>query len=164
MPAQGIHFEKEELGHVGGKHALVVLGKDAVVETAFGELPVQKPKPEQIVTELFTKEPFTADAVKGGEHAGLEQLFGRNAGAAVVGIEIVKQRGELFQDDVHLAFDGAQRMIRRHALVEIDDRQKVRLGLEFSTHELQTNFPFASSNVFQQTASRPFKNGTFSGS
>jgi hypothetical protein len=39
-------------------------------------------------------------------------------------------------------------------LVEIDDRQKVRLGLEFSTHELQTNFPFASSNVFQQTAKR----------
>jgi hypothetical protein len=46
LAAQVIHFEEEEFGHVGGEHVLVVLGKDGVIKTAFGELPVQKPKPE----------------------------------------------------------------------------------------------------------------------
>jgi hypothetical protein len=115
-----------------------------VVKTALVELPVEEPEPEQIVAELFAKEPFTADAVKGGEHAGLEQLFRRNAAATSLGIKFIKQRGEFFQNNVHLAFDGAQRMVRRHALVEVDDRQKVRLGLRFSTH------PRADVQLIQQ--------------
>jgi hypothetical protein len=61
-------------------------------------------------------------------------LFGRNARASILGIEFVKERGEFFEDGIHLAFDGAQRMVGRHALVEVDDRQKVRRGLRFSTH------------------------------
>ena len=72
LPAQVIHFKEEESGHVGGEHALVVLGKNAVVEASFMELPIQKPEPKQIVAKLFAQEPFTADTVKGGEHAGFE--------------------------------------------------------------------------------------------
>ena len=156
LPAQVIDFEEEELGHLGGEHTLVVLGKNAVVETAFVELPVQKPEPEQIVAELLAKQPFTADAVKGGQHAGFEQLLGRDAGAALVGVKLIKERGKLFQDGIHLAFDRAQRMVRRHTLVQVDDRQKFRLGLGFSTHALSDITPakkFQRKIVFQQTAS-----------
>ena len=140
-PAMGIndvlvrvHFEEEELGHVGRKDAVVVLGKDAVVEAAFGKLTVQEPEPEQIVAELFAEQAFTADAVEGGEHSGLEQLLRRNAGTSQFLIEVIEQRREFFENRVHSALDGAQRMIRRHALVEVDHRQKVRLSLRFSTH------------------------------
>ena len=156
LPAQVIDFHEEESGHIGREHALIVLGKDAVVETAFVELPVQKPKPEQIVAELLAKEPFAAHAVKGAQHARLEQLLRRNAVAPGVGVKFVKQRGEFFQDGVHLAFDGAQRMLRRHTLVEVDDRQKVRLSLRFSAHALSDITPnetFQRKIVFQQIVS-----------
>lgn len=72
------------------------MAKNAVIEAAFVELPVEEPKPEQIVAELFAKEPLTADAVKGGQHAGFEPLFGRDAAPAFLGIEFIKQRGEFF--------------------------------------------------------------------
>lgn len=124
-----IDFGKEEAGHLRREHALIILGEGAVVEAALGKLPVQKPKPEQIVGELLA-----AHRVKGDEHAGLEELFGRNAGASLPSIELVKQGRELLEHDVHAALDLAQRMVGRHALVEIDDGQKLRLGLRFSTH------------------------------
>jgi hypothetical protein len=153
LPAQVIDFHEEESGHVGGEHALVVLGKDAVVKAAFAKLAVQKPEPEQMVTELFAEETLAADAIKRRQHPRLEQLFGRNAVAPALGVEFIEERREFFQDGVHAAFDGAQRMLLGHALVEVDHRQKVRLGLGFSAHEFQTNIASASSNVFQQPAS-----------
>ena len=155
LPREVIDFGEEQFRHVGGEHPLVVLGKDAVVETACGELAVQKPEPEQMVAELFAKKPFTADAVKGGEHAGLEPWFGRNAAATIRSIEFIKQWGEFFQDGIHLALDGAERMVCGHTLVEVDDRQKVRLGLRFSTHALSDTThskKFQRKIVFQQTA------------
>ncbi len=153
LPREVIDFGKEEFRHVGGKHPLVILGKDAVVETAFTELPVEEPKPEQIVAELVAEEPLAADAVKGGQHAGLKQLFRRDAATTILGIEIIEERRKFAQDGVDLPLDGTERMVRRHALVEIDNRQKVRLGLRFSTHEFQTHRHLSRSNVFQQPAS-----------
>ena len=147
-----IDFSEEEFGHVRRKHALIVLGKDAVVEAAFGKFAVQKPEPKQIIGELLAKEPFAAHAVKGGQHTRLEQLLRRNAVAPDVGIKFVKQRRELLQNRVHAALDGAQRMVGGHGGVEVDDRQKVRLSLRFSTHEFQTPPHSFCSNVFQQPA------------
>ena len=129
--AEVIDFGEEQFRHIGGEHALVVLGKNAVVKAAFTELAVQEPKPKPIVTELFAEEPFTADAVKRGEHTGLEQLFGRNAATTFPGVKFVEKRGKLLENGVHPALDRAQRMVGRDALVEIDDGQKVRLGLGF---------------------------------
>ena len=129
-----IDFAEKQFRHGGGADACVVLGKNAVVETARGKLAVQKPAPEEIVTKLFAAEPLAADAVERGQHAGLEQWLRRDAGAAVGGLEFGKERREVFQDGIHLAFEGAQRMVGRHALVEVDHRQKIRLGLDGSTH------------------------------
>ena len=89
---------------------------------------------------------------KGGQHTRLEQLLRRNAVAPDVGIKFVKQRRELLQNRVHAALDGAQRMVGGHGGVEVDDRQKVRLSLRFSTHEFQTPPHSFCSNVFQQPA------------
>jgi len=66
LPAQSYTSRKKSWATSAESNALVVLGKDAVVETALVELPVEKPEPEQIVAELLAKQPFTADAVKGG--------------------------------------------------------------------------------------------------
>ncbi len=156
LSAQVIHFEEKEFGHVGGKHPLVILGKDAVVETAFTEFPVEEPKPEQIVAELVAEEPLAADAVKGGQHSGLKQLFRRDAATTILGIEIIEERRKFTQNGVDMPLDGTERMVRRHALVEIDNRQKVRLGLRFSTHALSDITPakkFQTKIAFQQTVS-----------
>ena len=71
--------------------------------------------------------------VKGGEHAGLEQLLGRDAGPAQFLVEFVKEGRELLEHEVHPALDGAQRMVGGHALVQVDNRQEIRLGLRLST-------------------------------
>jgi len=146
LPAQVIDFEEEELGHVGGKDPVVVLGKDAVVEAAFGKLAVKEPEPEQIVAELFAEEAFTANTVEGGEHTSLEQLLRWDAGASHLLIKFLEQRRKLFKNRVHTALDSAQRMRLRHALVEVDHRQKVRLGLGFSTHDYLMRFTPSCSN------------------
>ncbi len=153
-----IHFGEEQLGHLRRQNALVVLGKGAVVEAALGKFAVQEPKPEQIVTPLFAKEPVGAHAVKGDQHAAFEQLFGRHAGATFLGVKFIEQRRELPQNRIHTPLDGAQGMIGGHALVEVDDGQEVRLGLRFSTHvSLTRHAHICSSQVglFQQPAKGP---------
>jgi hypothetical protein len=155
LARQLINFCEEQLGNLRREDALIVLGENAVIEAAFGKLAVQKPEPEQIVTKLFAEEPFAAHTVEGGEDTGLEQLLRRNAGAAFAGIECVEQRRELLQNRIDAAFDGAQRMVHRHTGVEINDGQKVRLGLRFSAHGSLTHPHRARSNilrVFQQPA------------
>lgn len=147
LAAQVIDLGEEELGHVGGQDALVVLGEDAVVKAAFAELPVQKPEPEQIVAELFAEEAFAAHGVEGGEHAGLEELLGRDAGPAQFLVELVEEGRELLEHEVHAALDGAQRMVGGHALVEVDDAQKVRLDLRFSAHHSLLQITLPRSNA-----------------
>ena len=148
LTAQVIDLGEEEFGHVGGKDALVVLGEDAVVKAAFAELPVQEPEPEQIVAELLAEEAFTADGVEGGEHAGLEQLLGRDAGPAQFLVELVEEGRELLKHEVHAALNGAQWMAAGHALVQVDDGQEVRLGLRFSAHAslIQITTPCSNSS------------------
>ena len=126
-----------------------------MVEAALAVFAVQKPEPQEIVT-LFAEQPFTADTVQGRQHTGLEQLLRRNAAPAYGGVEFIKQRGELLQHGVHVALYGPQRMVRRHGGIEVNHRQKVRLGLRFSTH-ISLTFPTLrrsnKTGVFQQPAS-----------
>jgi hypothetical protein len=133
-----IDLGEEEPGHVGGEHALIVLGEDAVVEAALAQFAVEEPEPEQIVAELLAEEPFAAHAVKGGEDAGLEQLLGRDAGAAVLLVKGVEEGRELFQNRIHVALDGAQRMVGGHSGVEVEDGEKLGLGLGLTAHAFQT--------------------------
>ena len=148
-----IDFGKEQLRHLGGEYAVIVLGEDAVIEAAVAELAIQKPEPEQIVAELVTEEPFTAHTVQRTEHPGLQQLLRRNAIAASVGIEFVKQGREFLQHRIHAALDGAQWVIRRHAGIEVDDGQEVGLSLRFSTHatlEPQIATAFKQKAIFNK--------------
>jgi hypothetical protein len=83
---------------------------------------------------LLAEEAFAAHGVERGEQAGLEQLLGRDAGPPHLLVEIVEERRKLFQDGISVPLDGAQRMLGGHCGVEVDDGQKVRLNLRFSTH------------------------------
>jgi uncharacterized repeat protein (TIGR03803 family) len=98
------------------------------------QFPIQKPQPEKIVGQLCAEEPLAAHRVEGHQDAALEQLLGRNRRPALLGIQLVKQGREPGEDLVHPCFDGAQRMVRGHALVQIEGGQELRLGLGFSTH------------------------------
>jgi hypothetical protein len=129
-----VNFDEEKPRHLGREHALVVLGKNAVIETALAQFAIPKPEPEQIVAKLLAEEPFAAHVVKGGGHTGLEQLLGRDAGPALLFIEFIEERRELSQHGVDAPFDVAQGMIRRHHGVEVDDRQELGLSFRFSTH------------------------------
>ena len=145
LTAQIIDLGQEEFGPIGGKDTLVVLGKDAGVKAAFAELAVKEPKPEPMVAEWFGEDAFTADRVKGLEHAGLEPLFRRDAGAAQLLVEIVEQWRKLLEDGVHAPLDGPQGMLGGHTLVEVKDAQKVWLGLRFPAQVLLTRCARPSS-------------------
>ena len=156
LTRQIINLREEQFGHVGREHALIVLGENTVVETAFAELAVEEPEVEQIVAELLAEEPFTAHGVERREQPGLEQLLGRNAGAAILGIEIVEEGREFLEHRVHAALDRPQRMVSGDRRVEVDHGEKVRLNLRFSAHVKQTRTASTRSNLsreFQQPAS-----------
>lgn len=103
-----IDFGEEQPGHAGVEPAVVILGEGAVVEAAFGQLAVEKPQPEQIVADLLAQEALAAHGVKGGEPAGLEQLLGRDARPAQLGVELVKEGRELLEDVVQAGLERAQ--------------------------------------------------------
>lgn len=96
LPRHVIDLSEEEVGHVGGEDALVVLGIDAGIEGALAQLAVEEPEPEEIVAELLADGPFAAHAVEGGEDAVFEQLLRRDAGSAVVAGEVVEPGREFF--------------------------------------------------------------------
>jgi len=105
-----------------------------VVETALVQFAVQKPQPEERVAELLAEESFAAHAEQGGEQARLEQLLRRNAGASLVGVECVEPRRELGPHGVHAPLDAAQRVLRRHPVVEVDDGEEFRLAVWIAAH------------------------------
>lgn len=110
LARQLIELGKEQLGHVGREHPLVVLGKDAVIGTALATFAVQKPEPEQIVAKLYAEEPLGAHAVEGGVQASLEQLLGRNTGPPQLFEKVLEQGRESFADLTDLALDAPQGM------------------------------------------------------
>ena len=89
---------------------------------------------------MLAKKALTAEGIERGEHAGLKELLGWNAWTAQLLVEFVEERRKLLEDGVGVTLDGAQRMVGGHTVVEIEDRQKVRLGLRFSTHGSLTRY------------------------
>jgi hypothetical protein len=90
------------------------LGEDAGGKAAPGRFPLEKPEPELVAAGLLAEGPFAAHAVEGGQHAGFEPWFGRDAGVAAGGVKLGEERGELQEHSIHLALDGAVGMVRRH--------------------------------------------------
>jgi hypothetical protein len=83
---------------------------------------------------LLAEEPLAAHRIERHQNPALEQLLRRDRGPAFVGIQLVEQGRKLGQHFVHPFLDAAQRMVGRHTLIEVDDRQKFRLSLRFATH------------------------------
>lgn len=134
-----IDFGETELGDVGRKHAVVVLGQDAVIEAALAELAVQKAEPEQVVAQLLAEEPLTAHAVEGGQHMGLEPLFRREAGSAVGLVEVIEPGRTFLEDGTDLALAGAPGMVGGDWGIEVEDGEEIELSLGCAAHTfLQT--------------------------
>jgi hypothetical protein len=110
-----------------------------MVEAAFAKLTVQKPQPQEIVAQLLAEQTLAPDTVERRQDPRLQQLLGRDAIPSTGGVQFIEQRRKLLQDQVNTLLDRAQRMIGRHTLVEVDHRQKVRLGLRFSAHAYLTS-------------------------
>ena len=154
-PRQIIDLRKKQLRGIRREHPVIIMGEHRRVETPLIQFPVQKPKPQEIVGQLLAEQPLTAHRIERHQYPTLEQLLRRNRRPSFAGIQLVKQRRKLPQHLVHARLDPAQRMVGGHPLVQIDRRQKFRLGLRFSTHPSLTFLPRQYSNflpVFQQPA------------
>ena len=88
---------------------------------------------------MLAEEPLTADAVKGGQHAGHEQLLGRDAGAPQFLLELVEDRGEPLEHGIDLALDRAHGMIGGDGGVKVQDGEECGLGPRFWTHAVETH-------------------------
>lgn len=137
---------EEEPSHLSREDVLVIVSKDATIGAPLTERPVRELKPEQVIAELFAEELFAEDAVKGGEQAGLEQLSGRDAGAAFFRAEIVEQRRVFLEHNIQAAFDGAQGMVCQHGGVEVKDGEEVGLCLRPAAQNFQTSLISTCSN------------------
>jgi hypothetical protein len=119
LTRQRIDLRKENPRHIRRKHSLVVLGNDAVVEAAFAEFAIQKPKPEQIVAELFAEKPLAADTGKRPSLSGLEPWLGRNAGAAEFFLQLVQEGRQFPQHRIDLPLHGVERRVGRDGGIEV---------------------------------------------
>ena len=155
LPRQIIHLHEKQLRDIRREQPLVVVGEHRRVEAAFVQFPIQKPKPQEIVAQLFAEQPLTAHRIERHQYPALEQLLRWNRWPSFVGIQLIKQGRKPHQDFIHPCFDPAQRMLGGHTLVQVDGRQKLRLSLRFSTHDSLTDQLNRHSNfvrVFHQTA------------
>ena len=105
-----------------------------MIKAPLTELPIQKPQPQQIVSQLLAEEPLASDAVECAQHPRFEQLLGRDTWPSGLGIELVEQGRELFQNSIHTLLNSPQWMLSRHTPVEVNYSQEVRLSLRFSAH------------------------------
>jgi hypothetical protein len=110
---------------------VLVLAEGGVVPDGVEQVEVEEPAEEEVVIEGFDQQGFGADGVESLQNLGLEPAFGRDGGAAQLGIPLVEERGEAVQDFVHAGFDAAQRVVLGHAARQAP---QVGLGIHLATH------------------------------
>src|ERR1043165_7671913 len=119
------------------------------IETSLIQLAIQKPQPKEVVGQLLAVEPFAAHRIECNEDAALEQLLGWNRRPSFLGIKLIEEGRESGQHLIDLLFDATQRVVGRHALVEVDRRQELRLRFSFSTHADPIASPLLLFNLFE---------------
>lgn len=63
-------------------------------------------------------------------------MLGRDAGTAVLLVEIVEESGAPLEGGIHPALDGSQGMIGGHGGVKVEDGEEFRLRLRLAAHAL----------------------------
>lgn len=106
---------EEEFGGAVLEQVVLVLAEGGVVPDGVQQVEVEEPAEEEMLVEGLDQQHFGTNGVEGLQQLGLKQAFGRDGGAAQLGIHLVEERGEVAQDFVHKDFDLAQRVVLGHA-------------------------------------------------
>lgn len=130
------HGIEERQGHVVRHQALTVFAEGAGVEGFLFQAHVEEPTKQDVVTELLAEEPVGADRIQRDQQARLQQPLRRDGRAAGVAVHRLEGGGERLQRLVRVVFDGAQRMVRRHACFGREIAEHVSLGIQFTAHAL----------------------------
>jgi hypothetical protein len=125
------------------EQSAAIMCKAAVVKARFIAVHVEEPAEQQIVVELLTKQPITADTIKCHQQRSLEQPLGRNRRSPGVAVHSAQQPGQFDQRRVSQGLNPAQRMIGRHPLFRRSQTQHRGLAVRFPSHprHLRANSP-----------------------
>ena len=132
---------EEDLGRLVREEAVLVLAEGAVVPHGVEEVEVEEPAEQEIILLRLDQEGLAADGVKGLQHLGLEQAFGRDRRPAQLGMHLLEEGAEVGQRPVQQRLDAPQRVVLGHTPLGRDQAQHVRLGIDFSAHPLPTPQP-----------------------
>lgn len=137
---------EEEFGGAVLEQAVLVLAEGGVVPDGVQQVEVEEPAEEEMLVEGLDQQHFGTNGVEGLQQLGLKQAFGRDGGAAQLGIHLVEERGEVAQDFVHKDFDLAQRVVLGHAARGREQAGHLGLGIHLATHAVSDPRRFAPFN------------------
>jgi site-specific DNA recombinase len=128
------HLIEEPLGDVVLEQPSTVLGEHGRIEAGLDQAHIQKPPKQQVVIQLLTESALAAHRIQADQQRGLEQPLRRDGRSATSGVHLIEDRRQLTQRAVGVLPDDAQRVVTRHALLQVHERQHRRLRLASSAH------------------------------
>ena len=128
------HRIKELAGDVVLEQSLAILGEDGRIEAGLHQTHIQEPPIQQVEVELFTEGALTADRIQTDQQRRLQQSLGWNGWATARRVHLIKDGRQLCQGTLRERLDHPQRMLRRHALIQVHKRQHRCLRLASPTH------------------------------
>ena len=127
---------EEGLRDLGREQAVAVLGEAGRMEDRLIEGQAHEPAQQQVVAQLLDEASFGGDRVEDLDELGAQQILGGDRRAAAGGVEVGKRRAHLGKGGVDHRADRAQRMIRRHDVLESRHDDEPGLHLLVSAHSV----------------------------
>jgi len=131
---QAHHFIEEAPSNVGDHQALAQAAEVRLVQTRALKIHVEKPAKENVVVELFAKQPIRANRIQRDEQLPFEQAFGRNRRPTCARIQRIEIGRNGTQGPVGQFLHAPQRMVRRHARLGREVVEHRGLGIELAAH------------------------------
>ena len=130
----GHHADEEQMRDIMLEESLLVLAQAGGVEDFLIQIHVQEPAKQEVVANLFDQQPFAANGEQGHQDLALEQPLGRDGGPSQLGIHLVEQGGEIFQDAIDILLDRADGVILGNCHLRRHQADQLRLTAHFATH------------------------------
>ncbi len=116
----GQDFAKERVGDVAVEEAIAVLGKGRRVPHGIVHAQPHEPTKQQVVLELFDQQPLAPHRVEPLQQQRAQQFLRGNRRAAHPRVQPLELWGQPLENRIRHAANGAQRVVRRHALLRRD--------------------------------------------
>ena len=120
--------------HVVLKQPRAVARKARVVEARLVPVHIQEPAEQKIVVQLLAQQPLAAYCVKRHQERGFQQALRRDRGPADLTVRLLEQRREFLERHFRQRLNPPERMVARHPLLRIYQRQHRRLWPIVSPH------------------------------